>query len=165
MSYKMAVQSFCSILCSWPVCSGRPTCQPWIVCIRSHRRSSSKGSRSSESVSTSHHCTRLQGSGSDILTSRGVVGGIRGYTTYTHLFFSTTHHWSHLEQLNKSLHSGICKCQSNSSRSCWIRCAGIASSIRSDIQFNAIFSDANEMVDVHDLDPVVVPRMRRSPQR
>ena len=37
--------------------------------------------------------------------------------------------------------------------------------LRSDIEFNAILSEVNEMVDVHDLDPIVVPRVRRPPQR
>ena len=71
--------------------------------------------------------------------------------------------FSRLEQLNKSLPSVSATISG--------MIAAVESVVlelrrlRSYIQFNAIFSDANEMVDGHDLDPFVVPRMRRSPQR
>jgi hypothetical protein len=39
------------------------------------------------------------------------------------------------------------------------------SRLQSEIQFNAIFGEVNEVVDVHDLDPVAVPRVRQPPQR
>ena len=37
--------------------------------------------------------------------------------------------------------------------------------LRSENQFSIIFKEVNEMIDVHDLEPVVVPRVRRPPQR
>ena len=44
-----------------------------------------------------------------------------------------------------------------------MHCARIAS--WSDEQCNAIFSEMNEIVDVRDLDPIVVPCVRRPPKR
>ena len=39
------------------------------------------------------------------------------------------------------------------------------SRLRTDDLFNAVFNEVSEIVEFNDLDPIVVPRVRRPPKR
>jgi hypothetical protein len=71
--------------------------------------------------------------------------------------------FSRLEQLNKSLQSASATISgmiaAAESVVLELRC------LRTDDQFNSIFRQVAEMIAAHDLDPIVVPRVRRPPQR
>ena len=65
---------------------------------------------------------------------------------------------SRLEELNKSLQSeGATVSGMIAASECTVQ---ELHRLRSDAQFNAVFSEVNQMVDVHDLDTIVVPRVR-----
>ena len=70
---------------------------------------------------------------------------------------------SRLEQFNKSL-----QCEGATVSGMITAAECIVQELRrlcTDDQFNAIFSEVREMIELHDLDPVVVPRVRRPPKR
>jgi len=88
---------------------------------------------------------------------RGLLNQFRKSTTTLGLKVAVSI-LSRLEELNKSLQSeGATASGMIAASECTVQ---ELHRLRSDNQFNAVFSEVNQMVDVHDLDTIVVPRVR-----